>query len=85
MTHVQEPIGVEIGHALEYLLHDGLDLVLVQSSSSPLRRTRSPLEDAEKRPALYQWSDDRDTRMIRRKGEHREYTAGQSRLAGDSP
>lgn len=45
-TYMQESIRVQIGHALEDLLHDRLDLFLVERYAAALRGSRTPLKDA---------------------------------------
>lgn len=71
-THMQEPVCVQVRHALENLLNDGLDLFLVESYPPSFRGARTPLEDAQQRAALNERGDDGNAGMIRRQCKGRE-------------
>lgn len=72
---MQEPVRVQVHHALQDLLHDSFDLLFVQSYPAALRGARTPLEDAQQRAALDEWSNDSDARVVRRQCKGREHTA----------
>lgn len=77
---------MQIHQAVEDLLGDGLDLVLVEAwrgRLSSLRRScSSPIENASQTPAVNKWRDNSHTCVIGREGESRKHTGLSARWCG---